>query len=95
MPFFTKKPITVEAVQWLGGSFAGPAPKWIVDALLKDGSEAGSMICIGGVLHINTLEGVHEAGSQDWVIKGVKGELYPCKDDIFQMTYELCPEAAQ
>ena len=37
---------------------------------------------------IATLEGVMTVSPGDWVIKGVKGELYPCKDDIFQMTYE-------
>lgn len=40
-----------------------------------------------GVL-IQTLEGVHLAGFGDWIIQGVKGEFYPCKPDIFAMTYE-------
>jgi len=39
-------------------------------------------------LLIPTLEGLHLARQGDWVIKGVKGELYPCKPDIFEMTYE-------
>jgi hypothetical protein len=39
-------------------------------------------------LYITTLEGVMRADKGDWIIKGVKGELYPCKPDIFEMTYE-------
>ena len=39
-------------------------------------------------LHIPTLEGVMIASENDWVIKGVNGELYPCKPDIFEKTYE-------
>ena len=39
-------------------------------------------------LEIETLEGVMKANKGDWIIKGVKGELYPCKPDVFDMTYE-------
>lgn len=39
-------------------------------------------------MEIETLEGVMKADKGDWIIKGVKGELYPCKPDVFQMTYE-------
>jgi hypothetical protein len=39
-------------------------------------------------LDIETLEGTHHASVGDWIIKGVKGEMYPCKPDIFEMTYE-------
>jgi len=42
----------------------------------------------GDYLFIGTLEGVHRADPGDWIIKGVKGELYPCKPDIFAQTYE-------
>ena len=41
--------------------------------------------------YIETLEGDHLCRKGDWVIKGVKGEFYPCKPDIFEMTYELLP----
>jgi hypothetical protein len=40
-------------------------------------------------IQIETLEGVMTANPGDWIIRGVKGEVYPCKDDIFQLTYEL------
>ena len=39
-------------------------------------------------MEIETLEGVMKANKGDWIIKGVKGELYPCKPDVFEMTYE-------
>lgn len=38
--------------------------------------------------HIHTLEGIMNVSHEDWIIKGVKGEFYPCKPDIFEMTYE-------
>lgn len=40
-------------------------------------------------LAIKTLEGIHTVSEGDYIIKGVKGELYPCKPDIFALTYEL------
>jgi hypothetical protein len=42
----------------------------------------------GDYLYIGTLEGTHRANPGDWIIRGVKGELYPCKPAIFQATYE-------
>lgn len=42
--------------------------------------------------HIHTLEGAHMVDDHDWIIRGVKGEFYPCKPDIFDMTYERVPE---
>ena len=49
-------------------------------------------IIYGTVLHIKTLEGNHHVSVGDYVIKGVQGELYPCKPDIFEQTYELVEE---
>ena len=43
-------------------------------------------------LEIETLEGTMKANKGDWIIKGVKGELYPCKPDVFDMTYEELSE---
>jgi len=45
-----------------------------------------------GSVFISTLEGTHEAKRGDWIIKGIKGELYPCKPDIFEATYEAVDE---
>jgi hypothetical protein len=46
----------------------------------------------GEPIKINTLEGIMVCNDGDWIITGVKGEKYPCKDDIFQLTYEKVEE---
>jgi hypothetical protein len=82
MPYFTKKPVQIEAREHTGTSFnTQELIKWI----LSQGGEASS---IGEFLLIETLEGTHRANPGDWIIKGVKGEFYPCKPDIFDATYE-------
>lgn len=80
MPKFRKKPVVIEAVQWSGD---------ILDA--EKITEFGNGDPIGfrsDKLVIYTLEGVMEASPGDWIIRGVRNELYPCKDEIFQATYE-------
>lgn len=90
---FRKKPVVIEAVQWTGSnlkeiiSFTGiheSAKKWSWREYEKVVTEQG--------LKIFTLEGTMKAGVGDWIIKGVKGEFYPCKDDIFETTYEKIEE---
>ena len=66
-------------------------PKWAEVAcksqvIFYESSDVNSPPC---ELHIKTLEGVHRVSVGDYVIQGVKGEIYPCKPDIFEMTYEL------
>lgn len=82
---FRKKPAVIEAIQWDGkiGTF------WNIAELSTD-REVSSID--GGLLSIKTLEGTMVANIGDWVIKGVKGEIYPCRDDIFEMTYEPVEE---
>ena len=75
---FRKKPIVIEAVQYTGSV---PAE---LDELLSD----ASFHLAEGSLFIRTLEGQMEARNGDWIIRGVKGECYPCKPDIFEATYE-------
>ena len=76
MPYFTKKPITIEARQYTrNGLEAEEVSEWCGGVQTDDG-------CI-----IYTLEGDHLASYGDWVIKGVKGEFYPCKPEIFEATY--------
>jgi hypothetical protein len=69
-----------------------------VEAMLFDEVRSGSIICswCGGSnekspheIQISTLEGIMTASMGDWIIKGIKGEFYPCKPDIFEATYEL------
>lgn len=85
---FRKKPVVIEAFQWTGDETQTEDPVWIVEAI-KD----GRVIFINSgtpkvTLAIRTLEGTMIAQVGDWIIKGVKGELYPCKPDIFETTYE-------
>ena len=80
-----KKPVVIEAVRYVGaGNFASPnLPEWLWEAF-----EGGVAFNWRGELRIKTLEGNHTVSPGDWVIRGVKGELYPCKPDIFEATYE-------
>ncbi len=85
---YRKKPVEIEAFKWTGGIDQVEDPEWIEEAV-KDGvvsfREEGSP-----KVHmlIDTLEGVMTAQVGDYIIKGVHGELYPCKPDIFEETYE-------
>lgn len=85
---FRKKPVVIEAIQWNGAGLQLPLPDWLVAALHKDAPESGAIIRDGNSLNIYTLEGCMRAAPDDWVICGIKGELYPCKPDIFSATYE-------
>ena len=80
---YTKKPVTIEAVQWKDGKISEVLP-WVKEALDKDiNTEVGAIMRVGNEVHIKTLEGIMTAIDGDFIIKGVKGELYPCKPDIF------------
>jgi len=87
MPRFRKKPVVVEATQWLG--FAkGPHDLGIVSWRNLKPSNQGGRWEEEELGWIETLEGGHQVTPGDWIITGVKGEKYPCKPDIFEMTYE-------
>lgn len=90
MPKFRKKPIVVEARQinhstgkeiadWCGG-------EWVLAVGRGDQGEDLSHVAVP------TLEGVMRQEVYGWIIKGVKGEFYPCKPDIFKATYEPVEE---
>lgn len=76
MPKFRKKPVVIEAVQWTGSNKS--------DVALLGGRGRW----VGDTLLVETLEGTMQAVPGDWIIKGIKGEFYPCKPDIFEATYE-------
>lgn len=84
MAKFRKKPVVIEAIQYDGTENS------VVEILeLKEAFSASKSIRAGADhLLIHTLEGIMRADKGDWVIKGVNGELYPCKPDIFEKTYE-------
>jgi hypothetical protein len=79
---FRKKPVVIEAVRWTG-----------------ENREELTRFCprvefefVGCGAYVNTLEGEMKALAGDWIIRGVRGEFYPCKPDIFEATYEAVPE---
>lgn len=86
---YRKRPVVIEAVQWNGDNFAEIC-KFMDCAPDVDARE----LCNGepSLILIPTLEGVMEASVYDYIIKGVNGEFYPCKPDIFAKTYELVEE---
>lgn len=86
MSLWRKKPVVVEAVQLpYEGVEMAESVKDELHYILRDADwESG----YDETLLIHTIEGVMEAKPGDWIIRGVKGECYPCKPDIFAMTYE-------
>jgi hypothetical protein len=87
---YRKKPVVIEAFKWTGGPDQEEDPVWIVEALRNGTAFIHSALTGQNHLdmHIETLEGQHTAQPGDFIIQGVKGELYPCKPDIFEQTYE-------
>ena len=106
MSKFRKKPVVIEAFQmtvarrwdnsewpvWLDQAWQcgpGEGGLWIdPDAPIAVGQKSAAELVCG------TLEGVHRIGWGDWIIQGVKGEIYPCKPDIFEATYEPVEDEA-
>lgn len=76
---YRKKPVVIEAIQW-NGSNEFEIWNYFEDISIRLKEE--------GTLLIRTLEGDHIASVVDYIIKGIKGEIYPCKPDIFEKTYE-------
>jgi hypothetical protein len=82
MATYQKKPVRVQAFKLGAKGEPTPAPDWFFPK--KD------QITDEGIL-IPTLEGTMLAQWGDYVIQGIKGEIYPCKPDIFEATYDLVP----
>lgn len=85
MAKFRKRPVVIEAVQWTGNMTKVIA---LVGRDLPTYGPPGQ----SGSLRITTLEGDMECRIGDWIIKGINGEFYPCKPDIFEKTYESVDE---
>lgn len=82
MPRYRKKPVEIEAMQFLGDYESVTAiHKWAGKTLLVWFMHSNKM-------NIPTLEGDMTANVGDWIIRGINGEYYPCKPDIFEKTYE-------
>lgn len=107
MAKFRKKPITIEATQWLkngdhpgdncgisGGGIGPIQREGKVVRYYRTPECDGETVCknCGIIMHlhgwIDTLEGGHIVCPGDWIITGIKGEQYPCKPDIFEITYK-------
>ena len=83
---YRKKPVVIEAMQLNHDNIYETIPDWMGEKYTGHG-EVGDEAWL--TLDIETLEGTMTANHGDWIIKGVKGEFYPCKPDIFEKTYEL------
>lgn len=103
---FRKKPVVVEAVQVTAADFNGvdfdgspfsEIPQWLVDALengmvaVEPDTRDYAMWRVGTLEDGPSWQAKHIASPGDWIIRGIKGELYPCKPDIFEATYEIVP----
>ena len=88
MPRFRKKPVVIEARQFINDESGYALLHWINEGQYKRGKEVPFATWVNGELIIPTLEGDHTANEGDWIICGVAGEFYPCKPDIFEATYE-------
>ena len=90
MPRFRKKPLVIEAFQMTAENRESDTewPEWLQTAWHKDINDVGCVWPVAGLFQVNTLEGPLTIAVDDWIIQGVKGELYPCKPDIFAATYE-------
>jgi hypothetical protein len=83
---FRKKPVVIEAIQWDGANYSEIEAFVGIEGAFNGETEPPTW-------QIITKEGTMTANRGDWIIKGVKGEFYPCKPDIFAATYELVVEA--
>lgn len=82
---YRKKPVVIEAIQWNGNNATEIAE-------FSKGSKR-YIEFEGNICRIETLEGIMTASLNDYIIKGIKGEFYPCKPDIFEQTYDLIDES--
>ena len=82
---YRKKPVEIQALQWTGEN-QGELYQFVPGHLRIEEPDG---------LYIVTLEGNHKVTIGDFIIRGVKGEFYPCKPDIFEMTYEEVKESEE
>lgn len=103
MAKYRKKPVVIEAYQWTQADQDSPPkreeywPGWLYEAYNAPLARPGALFRVrsgteGPRTLIHTLEGGHEVRVGDWIIRGIAGELYPCKPEIFTETYEAVDE---
>lgn len=103
MTRFRKLSVEIDAVQYRGlrdagrgtvaALFAEPEPDWLREAMRQRANTVGAVFPSGRELHIATLEGTLTVAPGDWIIRGITGELYPCKPHIFAQTYAPVTDA--
>jgi len=79
MPKYRKKPVEIDASQWF---CKGHCPTWAQHAVEEFATH----------FEVATLEGMMRGNPGDWIIRDVKGEIYPCKPDVFEATYDPVPD---
>lgn len=84
MAQYRKKPVVVETVRWAGVGDTNRVMNW----LAQQNANVGGWTFHDTDISIPTLEGTMKALPGDWIIRGVAGEFYPCRDNIFTVTYE-------
>lgn len=87
---YRKKPVVIEAVQWTGENLVEVSEFTSEDLVVQEDFLGNAKNVV-----IPTLEGEHIASKGDYIIKGIKGEFYPCKPDIFKATYDLVEGTSQ
>ena len=98
---YRKKPVVIDAVQWTGQNHREmfdflTSDTFVNETMSVDGNHFYiDHSRIDGGLIIKTMEGEHIATIGDYIIKGVKGEYYPCKEDVFYQTYEKVIETSK
>lgn len=89
MAFYRKKPVVIEAEQFTGDNFE-KIIKFIGEQnLVAQEFDTDISKEFPTEIHIKTLEGTMIASRYDYIIKGIKGEFYPCKPDVFHKTYDM------
>jgi hypothetical protein len=88
MQKYRKKPVIIEAIKWTGNNYEEVRDFTNNKVMYYQWFQYNESGINEKLLTIETLEGKMEASIGDFIIKGVKGEFYPCKPDIFEMTYE-------
>ena len=92
MTQYRKKPVVIDAIQYTGHNgheIYNISGKKVVESPVLEPTQNNPT---GAYLQIKTLEGMMTAIVGDWIIKGVQSEFYPCKPDIFELTYEEVTE---
>lgn len=84
---YRKKPVEIEAFQY-NGDFQNSKGEFYIPSWAIKAYREGTLFFDDGILKVKTLEGDMIASVGDFIIQGVNGEIYPCKPDIFEKTYE-------